>query len=157
MKISGRTDIGAPDDFVFGYLSDFDNWERAALRRGADVTRTDKLKKPGPGMTWHVRFAWKGRERELQIKVVKLDPAGQMTLAFDGPAVEGTLNAELVSLASKRTRLLAQVEVKPRTLAARLFIQSLKLAKSRVQKRYDARLDQLARDIEIRQGAGGQA
>ena len=157
MKISGRTDIGAPIDFVFGFLSDFDGWERAALRRGADVTRTDKLRKPGAGMTWHVRFAWKGRERELQIKVVKLDPAGQMTLSFDGPAIEGTLNAELVSLASKRTRLLAQVEAKPRTLAARLFIQSLKLAKSRVQKRYDARLDQLARDIEIRQGAGGQA
>ncbi len=157
MKISGRTDIGAPGEFVFGYLSDFDNWERAALRRGADVTRTDKLKKPGPGMTWHVRFAWKGRERELQIKVVKLDPAGQMTLSFDGPAIEGTLNAELVSLASKRTRLLAQVEAKPRTLAARLFIQSLKLAKSRVQKRYDTRLDQLARDIEIRAGGTGQA
>lgn len=157
MKLSGRTDIGAPIDFVFAFLSDFDGWERSALRRGADVTRTDKLKKPGPGMTWHVRFAWKGRERELQIKVVTLDPAGRLTLAFDGPAVEGHLNAELVSLAAKRTRLLMQVEAKPRTLTARLFIQSLKLAKSRVQKRYDTRLAQLAGDIELRLGGAGQA
>lgn len=157
MKLSGRTDIGAPLDAAFAFMSDFEGWERAALRRGADVTRTDKLKKPGPGMTWHVRFAWRGRERELQIKIVTLDPAGHLTVAFDGPATEGQLNAELVSMAAKRTRLLMQLEAKPRTLAARLFIQSLKLAKTRVQKRFDGRLAQIAADIEARQGGGGQA
>lgn len=157
MKLSGRTDIGASLSAAFAFLTDFEGWERAALRRGADVTRTDKLKVPGPGMTWHVRFAWRGRERELQIKVVTMDPAGHLTLAFDGPAVEGHLNAELVAMAVSRTRLLMQVEAKPRTLAARLFIQSLKLAKTRVQKRYDGRLAQIAADIEARQGAGGQA
>lgn len=156
MKLSGRTDIGATLDAAFAFMTDFDGWERAALRRGADITRTDKLKKPGPGMTWHVRFAWRGRERELQIKVVTIDPAGQLTIDFDGPAVEGRLNAELVSMAAKRTRLLMQVEIKPRTLTARLFIQSLKLAKTRVQKRYDGRLAQIAADIEARQ-ADGQA
>lgn len=157
MKLSGRTDIGAPMDAVFAALADFDGWERAALRRGADVTRTDKLKKPGPGMTWHVRFAWKGREREVQIKVLVLDAAGHLTLGFDGPAIEGTMNAELVAMAAKRTRLLLQVEAKPRSLAARLFIQSLKLAKTRVQKQFDARLAQLARDVEAKQGGTGQA
>lgn len=154
MKLSGRTDTGASLDVAYAFLADFDGWERAALRRGADVTRTDKLKVPGPGMTWHVRFAWRGRERELQIKVVTLDPAGHVTLAFDGPAVEGQVNAELVSMAAKRTRLLLQVEVKPRTLTARLFIQSLKLAKMRVQKRFDGRLAQLAADIEAKQAGG---
>lgn len=160
MKLSGRTDIGASLDATFAFLTDFEGWERAALRRGADVTRTDKLKKPGPGMTWHVRFAWRGRERELQIRVVTLDAAGHLTLAFDGPSVEGQLNAELVAMAAKRTRLLMQVEIKPRTLPARLFIQSLKLAKTRVQKRFDGRLKQIATDVEARYGeapAGGQA
>ena len=145
MKISGRTDIGAPGDFVFGYLSDFDNWERAALRRGADVTRTDKLKNPAN---------WKGQA----LGVTGLGSATDfLTKALAVKAGLKATDVTLVSLASKRTRLLAQVEAKPRTLAARLFIQSLKLAKSRVQKRYDTRLDQLARDIEIRAGGTGQA
>ncbi len=159
MKLSGRTDTGASLEAAFAFLTDVEGWERAALRRGADVTRTDKLKKPGPGMTWHIRFAWRGRERELQIKVITYDPSGQLTLGFDGPSVEGQLNVELVSMAAKRTRLLLQLEIKPRTLAARLFIQSLKLTKTRVQKRFDARLAQLGADIEARQtGApGGQA
>jgi carbon monoxide dehydrogenase subunit G len=150
MKLSGRTDIGAPVAFVYAALSDFEGWERSAMRRGADVNRTDKLRVPGVGMTWQARFAWRGRERQLQVRLTKLEPQNGLTLDFDGPSVEGTLNIELVELAAKRTRMLMQVEAKPRTLAARLFVQSLRLAKGRVQRRYDARLTSIARDIEAR-------
>jgi carbon monoxide dehydrogenase subunit G len=150
MKLSGRTDIGAPVAFVFAALSDFEAWERAAMRRGADIHRTDKLRAPGAGMTWQARFAWRGRERQLQVRLTKLQPTLQLTLDFDGPSVEGNLNIELVELSAKRTRMLMQVDLKPRTLAARLFIQSMKLAKGRVQRKYDARLQSVARDIEAR-------
>lgn len=150
MKLSGRTDIGAPIAFVFAALSDFEAWERSAMRRGADVHRTDKLRAAGPGMTWQARFAWRGRERQLQVRLTKLQPNLNLSLAFDGPSVEGVMNIELVELAAKRTRMLMQVDMKPRTLAARLFIQSMRLAKGRVQRKYDARLQAIARDIEQR-------
>ncbi|MEZ5756079.1 MAG: SRPBCC family protein [Paracoccaceae bacterium] len=150
MKLSGRTDIGAPVGVVFAALSDFDAWERSAMRRGADVHRTDKLRLPGPGMTWQARFAWRGRERQLQVRLSRLQADQFLAVDFDGPSVEGVLNIELVELAARRTRMLMQVETKPRTLAARLFIQSMKLAKGRVQRKYDARLQAIARDIEQR-------
>lgn len=150
MKLSGRTDIGAPIAFVFAALSDFEAWERAAMRRGADVHRTDKLRAVGPGMTWQARFAWRGRERNLQIRLTKLQPLLNLAVDFDGPSVEGNLNIDLVELSAKRTRMLMQVDLKPRTLSARLFIQSLKLAKRRVQRKYDARLVSVAKDIEQR-------
>ena len=43
MKLSSRQDIEAPVAFVFDALNDFQAWERAALRRGAEVARTDKM------------------------------------------------------------------------------------------------------------------
>ena len=150
MKLSGRTDIGAPVAFVFAALSDFEAWERAAMRRGADIHRTDKLRAPGPGMTWQARFAWRGRERQLQLRLTKLVTNLNLALDFDGPSVEGNLNIELVELSAKRTRMLMQVDLKPRTLSARLFIQSMKLTKNRVQRKYDARLQSIAKDIEAR-------
>ncbi|MCZ8078493.1 MAG: SRPBCC family protein [Fuscovulum sp.] len=150
MKLSGRTDIGAPVAFVFAALSDFEAWERAAMRRGADVHRTDKLRNPGPGMTWQARFAWRGRERQLQVRLTKMVTNLNLALDFDGPSVQGNMNIELVELSAKRTRMLMQVDLKPRTLAARLFIQSMKLTKNRVQRKYDARLQGIAKDIEAR-------
>jgi hypothetical protein len=150
MKLSGRTDIGAPMAFVFDALSDFENWERAALRRGADVMRTDGLRGVCIGMSWLVRFAWRGREREIQIKLVQWDGPARLALAGDGPSIEGGANIELIELASRSTRMFLQVELKPRTLAARLFIQSLKLAKSRVNAQFEARIQQIAKEIEAR-------
>lgn len=120
------------------------------MRRGADIHRTDKLRSPAPGMTWQARFAWRGRERQLQVKLSDLVPQTGMGVAFDGPSVNGTLSIELVELSARRTRMLMHVEAKPRTLAARLFMQSLRLAKRRVQKRYDSRLQSIAQDIEQR-------
>ena len=148
MKLSGRTDIGAPVAFVYECLTDFEGWERSAMRRGADVHRMDKLRGIAPGMTWQARFAWRGKERQLQLCLKRLDRPNHFGLEFDGPSVEGRMNVELVELAAKRTRMLMQVEIKPRTLAARLFIQSLKLAKGRVQKRFDGRLLGIAQDVE---------
>lgn len=150
MKLSGRTDIGAPLAFVYEALADFDGWERSAMRRGADVNRTDKLRKPGPGMTWQARFAWRGKERHMQLRLKRLEPGKGLTLEFDSPSVEGAMNIDLVELSARRTRALMQVDIRPRTLAARLFIQSMRLTKGRVQRRFDGRLQVLAQDIEQR-------
>lgn len=150
MKFSGRTDIEAPVDYVFAVLTDFDYWERAAMRRGADVNRTDKLKVTGPGMSWHIRFGWRGRERQLQMKLETLDRPNLIALAGDGPSVTLAVQCELMALSAKRCRMIVQTDVKPKTLAARLFIQSIKLARTKVMKRYDARLKSAATLIEAR-------
>jgi hypothetical protein len=150
MKLSGRTDIQAPTAFVFDMLSDFDYWERAAMRRGADVHRTDKLKAIGPGMSWMIRFGWRGRERQLHMKLTALDRPTQISFAGDGPSVILGIHCEIVELSAKRCRIIVQSELKPRTLAARLFIQSMKLARGKVMKRYETRLKTAASMIEAR-------
>ncbi|MBC7477273.1 MAG: SRPBCC family protein, partial [Pseudorhodobacter sp.] len=37
MKLVAKYDLEVPAAFVFAQLVDFDGWERAAMRRGADV------------------------------------------------------------------------------------------------------------------------
>ena len=52
MKLSSRYDVEAPITQVFAELVNIDQWERAAMRRGADITRTDTVKASGPGVVW---------------------------------------------------------------------------------------------------------
>lgn len=150
MKLSGRTDVQAPVEFVFDAISDFDFWERAALRRGAEVTRTDKLRHPAPGMSWMIRFGWRGRERQMHVVLKQMDRPLALALDGDSPSVEGGAVLELVALSATRVRILVQTTIKPRTLAARLFVQSMRLARGKVTARYEKKLRQMASIIEQR-------
>lgn len=150
MKLVAKKDVEAPAAFVFRQVSDFEGWERAAMRRGAEVTRADTLSSPGPGMAWDTQFTYRGKERRVNLKVETFAPPSGLSLALKSPAITGALQVDVIDLAAKRTRIEVRLEVKPNTLAARILLQSLRLARARVERTFDQRVAQLAVEIEDR-------
>ena len=150
MKLTAKQDIDAPVAFVYRVLTDFDSWERSAMRRGADVNRSDKLRQPGPGMTWIARFFYRGKDRTLTVRVDAMDAPVHLAMAAFSPVVEGQCKLDLLEMSAKRTRLHIVVDTKPKTFAARLYFQSLKLAKGRVERNLQKRTASLAAEIEDR-------
>ena len=80
MKFSTKEDIDAPIDAVFDMLCEFDQFERAAMRRGAEVQRVDQLAEPGAGMQWEAAFDMRGKRRELQVEMDRFDRPTEMKL-----------------------------------------------------------------------------
>ncbi len=150
MKLTSKQDIDAPAAFVLGQLTDFESWERAAMRRGIEVDRTDKLTAPGAGMAWTTKFRYRGRDRKLSIEVEKIDPEAQVWFSMTSAQADGSISIEIVSMAAKRLLVFVTVEILPKTFTAKLFVQSLKLAKSRVDKKLAQRTLALAAEIEQR-------
>jgi hypothetical protein len=156
MKLNAKEDVAAPIAFVSAYLTDFKRWENAAMRRGAQVKRLDSLPQPGPGMEWKINFDYREQPRELTLRLQKVHP--EQMLAFDCTAkpAEASMTVELLELGPRCTRIKVVMEVKPRTLTARLFLQSLRLAKAKVSDRFAKRLAQMAADIEDRHSGQAQ-
>lgn len=150
MKFAAREDIEAPIEYVFSQISDFPALERSALRRGADVQRLDDLEEPGEGMRWQANFTLRGKERELKFELVKFDPPNGMILSSLSPNMGGQMVIDLVALSRGRTRLSAELEMHPKNLSARLLVQSMKLAKSNLSKRFRNRLAAYGDDLEER-------
>ncbi len=150
MRFTTKQDIEAPVAFVFKALSDFDIWERAAMRRGAEVERTDALTHAGVGMAWKSRFAYRGRPRMIDLQLVTFDAPTQLAFTGQSLAVEGSANLDMMEMSARRTRIHVVAEVTPRTLSARLFLQSLRLARARIDRKFEQRVAQLAADIEQR-------
>jgi len=150
MKFSSKEDIEAPIDQVFAILSDFEIFERAAIRRGADVHRRDDLPEPGVGMRWEASFMMRGKQRDAVVDLVTYDRPNEMVFESRAGGLEGFLDIDLVALSPRRTRLSVNFEVKPKTLPARLLVQSMKLAKTNLTKRFKLRVATFARDIEER-------
>ncbi len=148
MKLSARQDIDAPIEKVFARLADFEAWQRAAMRRGAGVVRTDGLSGTARGMSWVVDFTYRGRHRRLQVMLDEFVAPSRLALSGSGPNVAGTVMVDLTALTPHRTRMIVKLDVRPKTLVARLFLQSLKLARTRVDARFRERVAQLVEKIE---------
>lgn len=157
MKFTTKQDIEAPAAFVFKSLSDFAGWERAAMRRGAEVERTDRLSQIGAGLSWKALFSYRGRSRQLDLQLVTFEGPTHLAFAGQSKAVEGTARVDMMEMSSRRTRIHVVAEVTPRSLAARLFLQSLRLARARVDRKFEQRIAQMAADIEHRYRANPRA
>ncbi|KAG1647847.1 Protein MgtC [Nymphon striatum] len=148
MKFSTNEDIEAPIDAVFEMLCDFESFERSAMRRGAEVQRIDQQSTPGVGMMWQAAFALRGKQRQMEVEMVTFDRPQEIVLESTSPGMLATTSFELIARSS--TRVKVEIEVKPLNLSARLLVQSLKLAKNSLTKKFKLRVAEYAMSMEDR-------
>ena len=150
MKLSAKTDLEVPAAYVFAALVDHATWEREAVRNGAEVERPAGSPDSGVGAAWRIRGHFRGKPRKVLLRIEEQIEAQRIVLSIDSPSVEGSSRFEVMVLSPRRSRLRVDVEIKPKTLAARLFINTMRLAKGRVQAKFENRLGQMGARIKDR-------
>ena len=148
MELTAHEDIEAPQDRVFAMMADFDTIERQAMRRGLDVTRTGDG--PGAGMAWDVAFQLRGKRRAAAITLTDYQPPERMVFDTLSGGLDIKLTLDVVALSPTRTRINVTTVMAARTLSARLFLQSMKLARGGMDKRFRKRVAELAGEMETR-------
>ncbi len=149
MKFSTREDIEAPINYVFAQVSDFAAFERRAMRQGADVIRKPE-DAVAQGTVWDIKFNFRGRDRKAEAVLTLLDQPQAFTIDSASDGLNASTEIELIALSQTRTRVLVSFDLRAKTLTARLLVQSLKLAKSKMTKRFNGRVLDFAEEIEDR-------
>lgn len=147
MKFSTREDIEAPMAYVFDKVSDFEAFEKRALRQGADVQRVQGGA-IAVGTAWEVAFKFRGRTRKMHPVLTKMDAPNSYLLETTSDGMTIVSDVTLIALSPTRTRIAVGIDLRARSLTARLLLQSMKLAKSRLTKRFKSRVLDFADDIE---------
>ena len=148
MQVTATEDVAAPVDHVFAELTNFEAFERRALRRGIDVRRTFRTEMPQIGEGWDAKFTFRGKERTAKIKLELFEAPQDLHFTGASGGLETVTQIELVPLSPNRTRVNVVFKMQPTTLSARLLVQSFKLARSGINKKFKARVSEYARDIE---------
>ena len=98
-------------------------------------------------MAWDVSFRWRGRERKVRLEVSRFDRPERITIIGLSPSFDLTLDLTVIALSKTRSRLMVESDIRPRTMKARLLIQTAKLSKSSLDKRYAKRVKEIFSDI----------
>ena len=154
MQFAAKEDIEAPIDAVFAMLSEFESFERSAIRRGIEVMRIGEHDRIALGMGWNTRFVMRGKQRSLRLELCQYDPPSTMRFEATSASINATMLIDLLSLSQRRTRMGLVLELKPQTLSARLLVQSLKLARANLTRRYKLRVAEYAKGLEERYQRG---
>lgn len=148
MKFSTREDINAPIDTVFEAITRFDSFERAAMRRGAEVRRLSDAQTPDVGAAWNLRFMMQGKKREVDVALTRCEAPSTLEASITSGNIAGEATCVLQQLSPERTRMTVAVEVRPLTLSARVLLQPLKLAKTRLTSKFKVRVAAFAAKVE---------
>lgn len=140
MKFSTRQDTDLSAELLFAAVSDFAKMERILLRRGAQVRRLDTQPQPGVGNAWQIGFDWRGRAREVRLELSEI--AAPERLAFQGSSEQFNVAIQLtvVSLTPQKSRLIFEIDVLPRGMKARLMLQTAKLGKAQLDRKFALRV-----------------
>ena len=71
-----------------------------------------------------------------------------MLVSNESDGLLGDVVVNVVALAPKRARLMLSVELKPKNLSARRLLQSMRFASNSLDREFEARIRDLATDIE---------
>ncbi|MBE9640403.1 SRPBCC family protein [Salipiger mangrovisoli] len=148
MDISTKEDIEVPVDRVYAEATNFEHLERQIMRRGIELRR---ISPAGEGShAWHAVFAFRGKARAADITLVEEDAPNLLVYRSVTDGLEVLTRIEFVALSRSRTRVAMALELKPKTLSARLMVQSLKLARANLEKKFRVRMAEYAQTIEDR-------
>lgn len=150
MQFQAEQEIGLPIHLAFEQLTNFARFEREARDSGAEIARRDPAGGPGLGTTWEADFIARGKARHLTATATRFARPGD--LAFEGRigGMEGVLHLTLTSLGEQRSLIAATMTLHPRSITARLALQSLKLVRGSIAKRFRKRLRKFCRQTERR-------
>lgn len=143
MKLTAKTDLDAPAGFVYACLAVHAAWERDAAQRGIEIERPVDMPLSGLGAGWLVKVPFRGQPVAILLRLEQQVPPERLGFAMQSKAIEGDFVLNVIELSPRRTRLQLVMEVKARTIAARLLLNTLTLARGRVQARVEKRVRQI--------------
>lgn len=150
MEFTAKVDIEAPLDKIFAEISDIEKLERRAMRRGVQVTRMDENQIMRDGAAWRARIPFRGKGRDVDVRLVRFNAPEEMVFESTVGGLEAQTRIDCVALSRSRTRLRVHSVLMPRTLSARLLVQSLKLGRGRIDRGIDKALARFGAELQDR-------
>lgn len=138
--------IGRSLVHVYASLADFEGHEAALAARGIRPRRIPGTEGPEPA--WAAEVPFRGKLRRIEVAVTRMTPGIALNYRASAGQLVSDLQFSLDALAPERTGLTVTLEVRPEGLSGRMLLQSLKLVRPTLVRRFRKRVRDYAAYLE---------
>ena len=142
MKIGATKDFKRARGKVFDSFADPVRMDAVFGEKGANLRREGP---GGPGTVWHLDVVSGGKERAIAITLVDMEKPDVIRMRLTSEMVDADVAFVFSDLPERGCQVSAEIDLAPRTLTARVAIQTLRLAKGKVEQKIQRTLMALGR------------
>lgn len=148
MKFRVSEDLDAPRSMVWARFTEFSGIEADARGRGATLTRIGNWTTPSEGAEWRGEVKVRGKVRPVTARIARLVPEELCLIESRIGGMACVHEMSFVAMSPEVTRVAVMLDLSAHTLAARLILQTMKLARGRVMQRLQGILARQGNAVE---------
>ncbi len=148
MKFDYKTTINVPVEYAFARLTDFDKFEKEGFGNISKFTPVGDISAPNIGAKWKVRSEFQGRQRSYALQLRKLVANETVVLGNGSDKFDVEACFGLSKMDSTKTNFTFELNASAKTITGRLIMQTMQLARSRIEKKLSADFDAMRDRME---------
>ena len=150
MRFKAIETVNAPIDAVFDDFTDIRRIERELTDHGVGLERLDGDTGLVPGAAWHTVVHVRGRRRDADAQLVAVERPNLLRLEGKSGGMLMETNLEFDAIGPQTTEVEIVVNLRARSMSAKLLLSSFRLARARIVRGMRARVSKAARACEAR-------
>ena len=148
MEMQYSIDINVPQQFAFERATDFALFEAEGFGKLDKFERRSELRAPEIGVRWRTAAEFQGRPRRFSLQLLALEPAELLVLGNKSEKYDVEARFRFTQVNDTQTTFAFHLVAKAQSITAKLILQTIQLARGRIEKSMQADFGEMAQKME---------
>ena len=154
MELSYSCTINVPQKFAFSRATDFENFELQGFGNLSRFEPVSEVRAPEIGARWRTSSEFQGRPRRFSLELFELEPHSKVVLGNKSEKYDIESEFLFEEVGPEETGFSFNLNAKAQSITARLILQTIQLARARIEKSMQSDFDDMALRMEEAYDAG---
>lgn len=148
MELQYSSVINVPQAFAFERATDFDQFEKEGFGMLAKFEPRAVIRAPEIGARWRTAAEFQGRPRIFSLQLLEMQSPGWLVLGNKSENYDVEAQFKFESTGETQTAFSFKLVAKAQSITSKLILQTLQLARARIEKSMQADFDEMGKKME---------
>jgi len=148
MELQYSIDINVPQRFAFERATDFALFEEVGFGKLEPFEPRSEIRAPEIGARWRTAAEFQGRPRRFSLQLLELETPEWLVLGNKSEKYDVEARFRFTDMGEAQTAFSFHLVAKAQSITAKLILQTIQLARGRIEKSMQADFEAMAKRME---------